>query len=47
MCIIFKGICKAEDLIVSAPSDNNKKPWKDVGAVVTSDNSTLRIFICL
>jgi len=35
----FKGICKAENLIVSSPSENNKKVWRDIGAAVTTDNS--------
>jgi len=33
-----KGICEAKNIIVSAPSENNKKPWKDIGVAVTSDN---------
>lgn len=36
-------MCKAENLIVSAPSENNKKPWRDIGAAVTADNSKLNI----
>lgn len=32
-------MCKAENLIVSAPSENNKKPWRDIGAAITNDNS--------
>jgi len=34
----FIGMIKAEDLLVSAPSDRNKKPWIDIGAAVTTDN---------
>lgn len=30
-------------MIVSAPSENNKKPWRDVGVAVTSDNGKLNI----
>lgn len=32
---------KAEDLLVSAPSDRNKKPWIDIGAAVTTDNGMI------
>lgn len=38
-------MCKAENLLVSAPSENNKKPWRDIGAAVTSDNSKFIIHI--
>lgn len=34
---------KAEDIIVSSPSENNKKPWRDIGVCVTTDNSKLTI----
>ncbi|XP_027846788.1 uncharacterized protein LOC114126937 [Aphis gossypii] len=39
LAFIKKGICKAENLIVSSPSENNKKVWKDIGAAVTTDNN--------
>lgn len=34
-------MCKAENIIVSAPSENNKKPWREIGAAITTDNSKL------
>lgn len=37
--IFWKGICKAENLIVSSPSENNKTVWRNIGAAVTTDNS--------
>lgn len=37
-------MCKAENIIVSAPSENNKKPWRDIGATITSDNSKFIIY---
>lgn len=37
----FIGMVKAEDLLVSAPSDRNKKPWIDIGAAVTTDNGKM------
>jgi len=42
--ILSKGLCRANDVIVSAPSENNKKPWTDIGAAVTRDNS--KYIIC-
>ncbi|XP_050429668.1 uncharacterized protein LOC126838920 [Adelges cooleyi] len=39
LAFVSKGICKADDIIVSAPSENNKKPWKDIGVSVTIDNN--------
>jgi len=38
----YKGICKAENLIVSSPSETNKKVWRDIGAAVTTDNSRFK-----
>lgn len=40
---LFSGMCKAENIIVSAPSENNKKPWRDIGTAITTDNSKLII----
>ncbi|VVC31455.1 Pyrroline-5-carboxylate reductase, catalytic, N-terminal,NAD(P)-binding domain,Pyrroline-5-carboxylate [Cinara cedri] len=44
LAFVKKGICKAENILVSAPSENNKKPWRDVGVAVTSDNNA--VFCC-
>ncbi|XP_022171219.1 pyrroline-5-carboxylate reductase [Myzus persicae] len=41
LAFIKKGICKAENLIVSSPSENNKKVWRDIGAAVTTDNNAV------
>ncbi|XP_050536888.1 uncharacterized protein LOC126903029 [Daktulosphaira vitifoliae] len=36
---VSKGVVKAEDIIVSAPSENNKAPWRNKGVTVTNDNN--------
>lgn len=41
LAFIKKGICDAKNLIVSAPSENNKKPWRDLGVAVTTDNNVV------
>ncbi|XP_015364742.1 PREDICTED: pyrroline-5-carboxylate reductase [Diuraphis noxia] len=41
LAFIKKGLCKAENLIVSSPSENNKKVWRDIGAAVTTDNNAV------
>lgn len=42
--ILSKGMCDAKNLIVSAPSENNKKPWRELGVAVTTDNSKFIIY---